>query len=80
MIVTFDAQGRLNVDQIMQRGSSLFEVFMASKLGRNDKEGTAKVIDATARFSVQGSRWTPTPALVQALDEAALGLRRCPGI
>jgi hypothetical protein len=39
VIVTFDAQGRLNVDQIMQRCSSLFEVFMASNLGRNDKEG-----------------------------------------
>lgn len=80
VIVTFDAQGRLNVDQIMQRGSSLFEVFMASNLGRNDKEGTAKVVDATARFTVQGSQWTPTLALIQALDEAALGLRRCRGV
>lgn len=33
VIVTFDAGGRLNVGQIMQRGSSLFEVFMASNLG-----------------------------------------------
>jgi hypothetical protein len=80
VIVTFDAQGRLYVGQIMQRGSSLFEVFMASNLGRYDKKGTAKVVDATARFTVQGSQWTPTRALSQALDEAALGLRRCPGI
>lgn len=45
----------------MQRGSSPFEVFMASNLGRNDKEGTAKDVDATSRFTVQGSQWTPTP-------------------
>ncbi|WP_338861477.1 hypothetical protein [Mycetohabitans rhizoxinica] len=78
--ITFDAQGRLNVDQIKQRGSSLFEVFLVSKLGRNNREGTAKVVDAAARFIVQGSQWTPTPALIQALDEAALALRQCSGI
>jgi hypothetical protein len=50
--ITFDAQGRLNVDQIKQRGSSLFEVFLVSKLGRNNREGTAKVVDAAARFIV----------------------------
>jgi len=76
-IVTFDAQGRLDVDQMMHRASAMFEL-AAINGGRSTEGGPAKVVDATARFTVQGGRWKPSPALIQALDEVALGLRRCP--
>jgi hypothetical protein len=79
-IVTFDKHGRLDVDQIMRHASALFEVFVASNPGRKGRGGPAKVVDATARFAAQGGKWTPSPPLIQALDEAALGLRRCPGL
>lgn len=78
MIVTLDANGVLDVGRIMERASSRGEAILSDSI-RNDARGT-KVVDTTAHFKVQGGQWAPSPTLVRALTEAALGLRPCPRI
>ncbi|MBJ9896455.1 hypothetical protein DF143_05195 [Burkholderia cenocepacia] len=77
MIVTFDADGALDVGQIMERIAAHGDVILSSS-GQRDRD--IKIVDATARFKVQGGQWVPSLALATALDEAALGLRPCPRI
>lgn len=77
MIVTFDADGALNVEQIMERMAAHGDVTLS---GGSRNGCDTKIVDATARFKVQGGQWTPSPVLATALEEAALGLRPCPRI
>lgn len=75
MIVSFNADGTLNVDQIMERVSARGDVVLSGS--RLNDERDTKIVDATARFTMQGGQWAPSPTLATALDEAALGLRPC---
>ncbi|KVE43086.1 hypothetical protein [Burkholderia sp. BDU5] len=77
MIVTFDADGPLDIEQIMERMAAHGDVTLSGG-SRNGRD--TKIVDATARFKVQGGQWTPSPVLATALEEAALGLRPCPRI
>ncbi|AOJ01881.1 hypothetical protein WS70_08600 [Burkholderia mayonis] len=77
MIVTFDADGALDIEQIMERMAAHGDVTLSGG-SRNGRD--TKIVDATARFKVQGGQWTPSPVLATALEEAALGLRPCPRI
>lgn len=77
MIVTFDVDGALDVGQIMERIAAHGDVILS---GGGQRDRDMKIVDAAARFKVQGGQWTPSPALATALEEAALGLRPCPRI
>lgn len=77
MIVTFEVDGALDVGQIIERMAAHGDAILSG--GSLDGRGM-KIVDATARFKVQGGQWTPSPVLATALEEAALGLRPCPRI
>ena len=52
------------------------ESMLAPVLGRPSRDD--KIVEADMRFIAQGGTWTPSTALATAIDDAALGLRKCP--
>lgn len=75
-VLAFDNSGcvdvaRLRKQQYAHVEKALAPVFAAP---RQDE----KVIDAGDRFVAQGGTWMPSPALLRAIDDAALGHQRCP--
>ena len=39
--------------------------------------GEVNVVEATSRFAAQGGAWKPSPAFELAIDDVALGRRKC---
>jgi hypothetical protein len=78
VMATFDANGTLDVGQLMEHVSARGETILSGS-GQNGRR-EIKVVEATARFKAQGGQWVPSPTLATALTEAALGQRPCPRI
>ncbi|TPQ37091.1 hypothetical protein C2U69_17185 [Cupriavidus pinatubonensis] len=76
-ILTFDAQGGLDPGAFEKQQLTLAESIIAPVFAVPADLSKQSVVDASARFIAQGGQWVPSRALARAIDEAALGQRRC---
>lgn len=76
-ILTFDAKGRLDPWAFEKQQFALAESIVTPILAVPADVSKQPVVDASARFIAQGGQWVPSLALARAIDEAALGQRRC---
>jgi hypothetical protein len=76
-VLAFDAEGRLDPGRFEEQQFALAESVVAPVIASSADDSNQPVVDATARFIAQGGRWTPSPALARAIDEAALEQRPC---
>jgi hypothetical protein len=74
-ILTFDDTGRFDLDTYRQQQFSRAEVAIAPLIASLDRN--TDVVDSASRFIAQGGRWTPSPTLARAIDDAALGRMKC---
>jgi len=74
-MLTIDDDGRIDSSKFTQQQFALAETALARVL--TVSESNDGVIDATARFVAQGGSWAPSPSLVRAIEDAALGRLRC---
>jgi hypothetical protein len=79
-ILTFDQAGCFNAKTFNRQQFSRFEVGMAPLMSalRNEVDADTGVVDASSRFTAQGSHWVPSTILARAIDDAALGRVKCP--
>lgn len=77
-VLTFDDQGRLDHSKFGEQQFALAETALAPVLATPN--GSTTVVDAAARFVAQGGAWVPSRVLARAIQDAALGRRRCPGL
>jgi hypothetical protein len=75
-VLAFDAAGRLDVGRLLGQQHARVETVLAPVLGSPGPD--ANVIEADARFIAQGGTWSPSQSLARAIDDAALGHRKCP--
>jgi hypothetical protein len=75
-VLAFDAEGRLDPGRFEKQQFALAESVVAPVIASSADQSNQPVVDATARFIAQGGRWSPSPALARAIDEAALGQRQ----
>ena len=70
-----DSQGRIDADLFLRQQGARAETSPGSALGGSQVNGP--ILDASARFIARGGTWRPTKTMVDAIDEVALGLRKC---
>jgi hypothetical protein len=75
-IIAFDAQGRFDSQPFVRQNWALADLHMNRVLGQTTTS-ESEVIDASSRFIAQGSRWQPSPELVQRIYQAVLGEIKC---
>ena len=75
-VLTFDDEGRLDASKFGKQQFALAETALAPVFAVPDSNET--VVDATHRFVAQGGAWAPSKPLARAIDDAALGRRKCP--
>ena len=75
-VLAFDAEGRLDTSRFEKQHFALAESVIAPVIASSADESNQPVVDATPRFIALDGRWTPSPTLARAIDEAALGQRR----
>lgn len=76
-ILTFDAEGRIDLGRFEKQQFSLVESAVAPVFAVFNVEGNQRVVDATSRFIAQGGQWVPSRALASIIDKTALGQRQC---
>ncbi len=74
-VLAFDAAGHLDTSRLRTQQMARIETVLAPVLG--SPSGKDKIVEADARFIAQGGTWTPSKSVAQALDDVALGHRRC---
>ncbi len=74
-ILSFDREGRLDLERFGQQQAALAEAAMAPVFGGAERNET--VVDAASRFVAQGGQWQPTARLARAIDETAMGRLPC---
>ena len=74
-LMSFDPEGRIDLDLMRRQQWARAEVALGSVF--DELAGEEAVVDATARFVARGGTWRPSKALADAIDEAALGRRKC---
>lgn len=74
-MIAVDDTGRVDVDRLRRQQFARIETALAPAFARPD--AGEHVVDAGDRFLAQGGSWTPGPVLEKAMDDAALGLRKC---
>jgi hypothetical protein len=77
-MLTFDAQGRFDIDQFSRQQLALVDAYLAPVIA--PAKVTGNVVEASSRFVAQGGAWSPTPLLAKTLLEAALGRLPCRGL
>jgi len=75
-VLTFDEEGRLDASRFATQQFALAETALAPVLAVSDNNET--IVDASHRFVAQGGAWAPSKALARAIEDVALGRRRCP--
>lgn len=75
-VVDFDVEGCLDAGGFERRQFARAESLLGEVLSRST-DGANTVVDAAARFVAQGGAWTPSSALARAVNDAALGRRKC---
>lgn len=73
--ITFDGEGRFDADAFDRHQRARAELALALLVAN---VGAATVVDAATRFVAQGGRWAPSGSLACRIEEAALGLVKCP--
>jgi len=73
--MSFDLEGRIDLDLMRRQQWARAEVALGSAF--DEPTGQKAVVDASARFVARGGMWRPSKALADAIDEAALGRRKC---
>jgi len=76
-ILAFDAEGRIDLARFEKQQFALVESVVSPVFRVFDQSRDQTVVDSTSRFIAQGGRWVPSAALARAIEEAALGQRRC---
>jgi hypothetical protein len=74
-VLAFDAAGHLDMSRLRTQQMARIETMLAPVLRSPTPDN--KIVEADMRFIAQGGTWTPSKALATAIDDAALGLRRC---
>jgi len=74
-ILTFDGEGRIVPSKLRRQQFALAELALAPVLATS--RSTETVVDATNRFVAQGGSWAPSSSLASAIDDTALGRRKC---
>jgi hypothetical protein len=77
-ILTFDDTGHFDADIYGRHQFSRAELGMAPLI--SDYSCRTDVIDGSSQFIARGGRWTPSPAVARAIDDAALGRVKCPSL
>lgn len=75
-ILTFDHEGCLDPRLFGEQQFARSELAIGQSIAVPDSN--SNVVDAVNQFIAQGGRWTPSRALAQAIDDAALGRIKCP--
>ena len=73
--LTFDEDGYFDLAAYDRHQRARAELALA--LPTTETKSERMVVDATNRFVAQGSRWTPSSALQQRIDAAALDQVKC---
>jgi len=76
-ILTFDAEGRIDLGRFEKQQFSLVELAVAPVFAVFNVDGNQTVVDATSRFIAQGGQWVPSRTLARVIDQTALGQRQC---
>ena len=74
-LMSFDPEGRIDLDLMRRQQWARAEVALGSVF--DEPAGEEAVVDASARFVARGGMWRPSKAQADAIDEAALGRRKC---
>jgi hypothetical protein len=74
-VLAFDEPGWVDVTGLRKQQHARIEIALAPMFV--DPERDEKVVDAGSQFIAQGGTWTPSIALERAIDDAALGHRKC---
>ncbi len=75
-MLSFDAQGQLDLGAFERQNAALVELLVGSVAGEpTTNEGT--VVDASSGFIAKGGQWTPSPSLWRRICQAALGELKC---
>ena len=75
-VLAIDDSGCVDASRLRAQQHARIETVLAPVFADPDRD--AKVIEAGRQFIAHGSTWTPSPALARAIDDAALGRRKCP--
>jgi hypothetical protein len=74
-VLAFDAAGRLDMSRLRTQQMARLESMLSPVLGSRSRDD--KIVEADMRFIAQGGTWAPPKALATAIEDAALGLRKC---
>jgi len=74
-MLSFDADGRLDVAALKQHQAARVDLLLGSVIGRPERKG--KTVEAASRFLAQGAAWKPSPSLARRIAAAALGELNC---
>ncbi|MGH2928411.1 MAG: hypothetical protein ACRDL8_09430, partial [Solirubrobacteraceae bacterium] len=77
-ILTFNARGILDTRAFIRDQHARAQLAMARILPLSEHSGT--VVDAALRFTDQGGRWKPSAGVLRLIEQAALGLVKCPRV
>ena len=75
-LLAIDDAGCVDASRLRAQQHARIETVLAPAFADPDRD--AQVIEAGSQFIAQGGTWTPSPALARAIDDAALGRRKCP--
>ena len=74
-ILVFDANGGINSNSHLMQQAARAGLALSPVMGNRAR--TDSVIDATERFVAGGGMWKPSTDLTRAIEDAALGNRKC---
>ena len=74
-MLVFDAKGRINANAHLMQQAARVGLALSPVMGNHAR--TDSVIDATERFVAGGGLWEPSQKLARAIEDAALGNRKC---
>jgi hypothetical protein len=74
-VLAFDAAGRLDMGRLRTQQMARLETMLAPVLASPSRDD--KIVQADTRFIAQGGTWTPSKSLARAIDDVALGHRKC---
>jgi hypothetical protein len=75
-ILTFDGEGCFDPTEFERHQRARAELALAPRIAEPDRAAT--VVEAASRFVARGDRWTPSRNVVRLINQAALGLAKCP--
>ena len=74
-MLVFDANGSINSNAHLMQQAARVGLALSPVMG--NRAHTDSLIDATERFVAGGGSWKPSKNLARAIEDAALGNRKC---